>query len=165
MSWLQVKPRSWREHRNCTGKECFTQIFKSTQYLKLPPSFNTITVVEFWNYKWMHFPCQSLCFLFYFYMCVWWWRGEVLRSSEKGVGFLATGMTGSCGSSDLGAGNQTPAQPVRLWERFHPIVPLWKVIQGLSFRHAIFLNLSSFLCSGKKVEGITNNSTFVWWAF
>lgn len=124
--------------------------------------------MEFWKDKWMDFRCQSMCFLFYFYfcMCVWWWRGELLPSSGKGVGSLATGVTGSCGSSDLGAGNQTPAHPVRFWERFHPIVPLWKVIKGLSFRHAIFLNLSSFLISGKKVEGSnTNNSPFVSWAF
>lgn len=45
MSWLQVEPRSWREHRDCIGKECFAQIFKSAQYLKLPPDFNTITVL------------------------------------------------------------------------------------------------------------------------
>lgn len=57
------------------------------------------------------FPLSIYVFLFcfYFYMCVWWWRGEVLQSSGKGVGSLATRVTGSCGSSDLGAGNQTPA--------------------------------------------------------
>lgn len=70
--WLQVEPRSWREHRDCTGKECFAQIFKSAQYLKLPPNFNTITVL--WSSgktsEWISaVNLCAFCFVFIF-ICV-----------------------------------------------------------------------------------------------